>query len=75
MKREPVQSKAMRSVGYEREVRILEIEFAAGTIYRYFDVPEFTHRALMLAESKHSFFTRSIEGRFKCEDVRISGAS
>lgn len=60
----------LRSAGYDAACHILELEFAAGTIYRYFDVPEFTFRALMLAESKHAFFTASIEGRFRCQEIR-----
>jgi hypothetical protein len=74
MKRQPVESKAIRSIGYERTSRVLELEFAAGTVYRYYDVPEFTFRALMLARSKHSFFVTSIEGRFRCAEVRVGDA-
>jgi len=70
MDREPVQSRALRSVGYDRDAHTLELEFASGTLYRYFDVPEFTHRALMHAKSKGHFFQTSIDRKFKCEEVK-----
>jgi hypothetical protein len=70
MNRVAVKSKMLRSVGYEAEKKILELEFEAGTVYRYYDVPEFTFRALMHADSKHAFFTASIEGRYRCEEIR-----
>ena len=34
-----VRSSALRSVGYDQEQRVLEIEFTNGAVYRYFDVP------------------------------------
>jgi len=52
------------------KAKTLELEFAAGTVYEYLDVSEFTFRALMLASSKHAFFTKSIEGQYRCQQVR-----
>jgi hypothetical protein len=70
MDRELVHSRALRSVGYDRDANTLELEFTSGTLYRYFDVPEFTHRALMLAKSKGHFFQTSIDRRFRFEEVK-----
>lgn len=70
MKREKVQSKAIRSVGYDPETKTLEVEFEALTVYQYFEVSEFTFRALLLASSKQAFFTASINGEYKCQEVR-----
>lgn len=70
MARHPVESRALRSVGYDADTRTLELEFTAGTIYRYVDVPEFTYRALMRAKSKGQFFQTSIDGRFRNEEVK-----
>jgi len=69
MRREPVQSKALKSVGYDATTKTLEVEFTAGTIYQYFDVSEFTHRALMRAASKGRFFQTSIDGRYRFHEV------
>ena len=32
-------SSMMTSAGYDSATRVLEIEFAAGAVYHYFDVP------------------------------------
>ncbi len=39
MQREPVQSSNIRSVGYDLDEQLLEIEFENGNIYQYFAVP------------------------------------
>jgi hypothetical protein len=59
VKRVPVASEALRSVGYEAGT--LELEFADGDVYRYFDVPEAEYAALMLSESM---------GRYVVENIR-----
>jgi KTSC domain len=40
MHRIAVTSRNLASVGYEREHRVLEIEFRNGRVYEYFEVPE-----------------------------------
>ena len=60
MRREPVESDALRSVGYDVDRRILEIEFASGTVYRYFEVPEAVYAGLMTAASHGAFFGEHI---------------
>lgn len=60
MERTPVQSKALRSVGYDLDLRILEIEFTSGAIYCYFSVPAYLHVGLMTATSHGEFYASSI---------------
>ena len=60
MKRTRVQSEALRSVGYDVDMRMLEIEFTSGATNRYFDVPEHVHIGLMTAESHGEFYARFI---------------
>jgi hypothetical protein len=60
VERRPVESEALRSVGYDRRSRVLEIEFTSGAVYRYLGVPEQTHAALMRAESLGGFFSEHI---------------
>jgi hypothetical protein len=69
MRREPVQSGTIRSVGYDPTAQILEVEFQQGGTFRYFSVPEFLHRGLMLADSKGAFFNRRLLGRYQCEQI------
>lgn len=50
----------MKSVGYEAKSRILELEFASGTVYQYLGVPARVHTSLMRAESKGRYFNDEI---------------
>ena len=70
MHRDLVRSRALRSVGYDTTTQTLEVEFISNSVYRYFDVPEFTHRAFMHAKSKGRFFQVSIDRKFRFEEVK-----
>jgi hypothetical protein len=39
VKRNPVESSAITSIGYDVELKILEVEFVSGAVYRYFGSP------------------------------------
>jgi hypothetical protein len=56
MRRIPVHSTSVASIGYLPVERELEIKFrASGDVYRYFDVPGEEYAAFMAAESKGSY--------------------
>lgn len=59
MKREPVSSSNLASIGYENET--LEVEFLGGGIYQYHNVPEREYLALMSASSHGQYFDRNIK--------------
>jgi hypothetical protein len=59
MRREPVTSSSVASVGFDPATNELEIEFLGGDIYRYL-VPRRIHRELMAADSIGRHFVRSI---------------
>jgi KTSC domain len=70
MKRVPVESSSVKSVGYNEDKNILEIEFVKGTVYQYFDVPALLHSQLLKAESHGTFLdTRIKKGGFRYERV------
>ena len=69
MDRLPVQSTAIRSIGYDAETGSLDIEFHHGRVYRYRGVPEFLHQGLMLAKSKGLFFNIRIADRYPLEQI------
>lgn len=52
MKRKPVESSMISSVGYDPVAGLLEVEFNSGGVYQYGEVSEQTYRELMSAESK-----------------------
>lgn len=60
MDRQPVVSTNVKSIGYDKIQKIMEVEFHTGGIYRYFDVTEQEHSALMKAESIGSHLMRNI---------------
>jgi hypothetical protein len=61
MERNPVISSDLKSVGYDLEHKILEVEFKKdGSIYRYSNVPLRLYENLMRAESHGSYFSENI---------------
>ena len=51
MKRVALQSSSLRSLGYDSEQQILEVEFSSGALYRYEAVPPEVVQALLEADS------------------------
>ena len=64
MRRQPVSSSNILSIGYEPESQTLEVEFHSGRIYEYYRVPESVYNALMSASSQGSYFYRHIRDRY-----------
>ncbi|WP_306992718.1 KTSC domain-containing protein [Amycolatopsis thermophila] len=69
MRRRPVSSTALASVGYDATRRVLEVEFRHHGIYRYLGVESAIHRALLDADSKGQYFQERIRDRYPCERV------
>jgi KTSC domain len=56
MRRVPVDSSSVASIGYAPEQRMLELEFRqSGEVYQYFDVPAEEHAAFLAADSKGTY--------------------
>src|SRR5215218_6809723 len=70
IKRIPVASSALATVGYSRRRRALEIEFRNGAVYRYLDVPPAVYHALLDAPSKARFYDQNIRRRYRSMHVR-----
>ena len=71
MRRRRVESTTVRSVGYQRKSRILEIEFQSGIVYQYLDVPGRVYEELWKADSKGRYFNSEIRDGY--EFVRVQG--
>ena len=64
MRRNPVRSTSVASIGYLPAERELEIKFrASGDVYRYFDVPREEYAAFMAAESKGTYLNQVFKPR------------
>jgi hypothetical protein len=70
IKREPVQSAALASVGYSTRLHALEIEFRNGAIYRYLNVDPAIYHQLMIAPSKARFYDEKIRRKYRSLHVR-----
>ncbi len=60
MRRIPVASSNIKSIGYIANGEILEVEFNSGAIYHYFSVPAGVFADFVDAESKGKFFIRNV---------------
>jgi hypothetical protein len=71
MKRDPVESSNIESIGYDQKAAILEVQFHSGEIYQYASVPESVYKGLFNAQSKGKYFQANIRGKYlfnKMED-------
>ena len=68
MKRIPVKSSDLKSVGYDEKTTLLEVEFNSGKIYQYSRVPKAVYLELMNAQSHGIYFSRNIRDnlRYSC---------
>lgn len=65
-------STTLATASYEASQSNLQLEFHDGAVYRYFQVPESTYRALLHADSHGRYFNRRIRGRFPYLQVQPS---
>lgn len=65
IKRSPVASSNIASVGYDAENKILEIEFHHGAVYQYFDVQQKVYEELINSSAIGSSFINEIKNKFK----------
>lgn len=65
MRRTPVTSSNIASVGYDAVSATLEIEFYGGSVYQYFDVPEVEYQGLMHADSHGKYLNANIKDRYR----------
>lgn len=73
MKRIPVNSSDLKSVGYDKNNQILEVEFLSNcSVYQYSRVPEKVYLELMNAESHGQYFSRCIKNNllYGCRKLR-----
>jgi KTSC domain len=70
IKRIPVESSALATVGYSKKLRALEIEFRNGAIYRYLGVEPNVYEALLNADSKARYYDEKIRHKYRSQHVR-----
>jgi len=61
MERFGVASSNLKSVGYDPDEKILEVEFNSGAIYQYEGVPQSTYQDLLDADSVGAYFNQNVK--------------
>ena len=69
MDRQSVSSSNLASVGYDPNSETLEVEFKNGSIYQYYNVPQFMYERLMEAGSVGNFLNTQIKGTYAYSQV------
>jgi XTP/dITP diphosphohydrolase len=72
MKRTPVDSSDVVSIGYDSSERTLELEFHDNRIYRYSDVPQDIYDAFLRADSYGGYFNSYINGYYRYRKIEAS---
>jgi len=70
MNRIPVNSSNIRSIGYDPQLAVLEVEFTSGDVYQYFNVPDYLYRQFLSAQSHGQFLDDSIKYNYRYQKVR-----
>lgn len=70
MQRTPVTSSDIASIGYDSQLKTLEIEFhSKHSVYQYFNVPEQAYNELMNARSHGKYFNQYIKNKYRYEKI------
>jgi hypothetical protein len=65
MRRHYINSSVIKSVGYDRDARILELEFREGeSVWQYHDFPRLAYKKFINSESRGHFFTTLIRNKY-----------
>lgn len=65
MKREPVKSSAIKSIGYDEDKQVVEVEILeTEKIYKYFKVPLEDYLALIEAKSIGKYYNKVFKPKF-----------
>jgi hypothetical protein len=64
VRREPVSSSSIQSVGYDPQRHILEIAFHGDGVYQYEDVSQDTYTGLLAAPSKGQYFAERVRDHY-----------
>lgn len=69
MEREQVSSSNLKSIGYDINTSILEVEFKNGRVYQYFNVPINVFNAFINASSIGKYLNSNIVGVYKYTEL------
>ena len=67
-----VESTTLATIGYDENLKRLQLEFCSRAVYLYFDVPAAVFEALLDAPSKGRYFNGAIRGRYPYRQILVS---
>lgn len=70
MIRASVMSTSIRSIGYDSNSRMLEVEFTNQSVYDYSDVPASVYQRFIAAPSKGRFFDSYIKNLYRTRRIK-----
>jgi hypothetical protein len=70
MDRSFVNSSNVRSIGYDNQTAILEVEFTSGDVYQYFNIPVYLYQQFLHASSHGQFLNDHIRYNYRYQKVR-----
>lgn len=70
MKRVPVNSTNILSVGYDENSQMLEVEFNTKRIYRFSNVPAHVYSGLMRSKSHGKYFLTHITNNYSQSELK-----
>ena len=69
MQRQSVTSSNVRSVGYDADTLVLEVEFHSGGVYAYTGVPPSVYHGLISSASVGGYLAQHIKDRYPFRKV------
>ena len=70
MRRDPVSSTSIASIGYNAAIETLDVEFVTGRVYRYRGVEADVFEDFRAASSKGTFFNAHIKDAYPFERLK-----
>ncbi|WP_341678116.1 KTSC domain-containing protein [Niveibacterium sp. SC-1] len=70
IERKPIRRGGIRTAGYDRSARVLEIEFDNGNVTQYSGVGEEIARRFLASSSPGSYFKDNIDEEFSARRVK-----
>ena len=70
IERVAVKSSSLLSIGFDREARVLEIEFRSGASYRYLAVPPAVFEEMKTSASKGRYFAQFVRGKYEFQRLK-----
>jgi isoleucyl-tRNA synthetase len=67
--REAVVSSNLLAVAYNRSTNIMTVWFKSGSVYRYWQVPDYKYESLLRAPSKGHYFYYNIRTSYVYERI------